>query len=187
MSFSKFANVVSRLPYEVPDSRIGESKNLGVFDRLASQAFVCDSAFHVYYVSNLVEEPGIDSAEFRDFFDGHPGFESFNRVEDSLVCWLTQFLSDPSGTSTEISYLSEFSSQVQHSYCFLEGFLEASSDRHDLTDGLHLGADSFTGVPELSKVPAGSLYDNVVQRGLEAGTRDSCYFVGKLGKGVANG
>src|SRR6266704_2169364 len=49
---------------------------------------------------------------FRDFFDGHPGFESFNCVEDSLVCWLTQFLSDPSGTSTEISYLSEFSSQV---------------------------------------------------------------------------
>src|SRR2546430_12840619 len=93
MSFSKFANVVSRLPYEVPDSRIGESKNLGVFDRLASQAFVCDSAFHVYYVSNLVEEPGIDSAEFRDFFDGHPGFESFNRVEDSLVCCsLSSFL-----------------------------------------------------------------------------------------------
>src|SRR2546428_4964848 len=112
IDFSKLANTVSGLPYEVPNSRVGESKNLGGFDRLVSQAFVCDSAFHVYYVLNLVEEPGIDSAEIRDFFDGHPGLESLDRVEDSLVRWLTQFSSDSSGTSTEISYFSEFSPQV---------------------------------------------------------------------------
>src|SRR5207245_3001517 len=110
MGFSKLANIVSGLPYEAPDSRVGESKNLSVFDSLASKAFFCDSAFHVYYVSNLVEEPGIDSAEFREFFDGHPGLESLNRVEDSLVCWLAQFSSDPSWTSTELSYLCKLSS-----------------------------------------------------------------------------
>src|SRR5205823_12244624 len=76
IDFSKLANTVSGLPYEVPDSRVVESKTLGGVDGVAFQPFVCDFTFHMYYVSSLVEEPRIESAEFRDFFDGHPGLES---------------------------------------------------------------------------------------------------------------
>src|SRR5205807_9361886 len=138
-------------------------------------------------VLDLVQKPSVDSAQPRYFLHAYPGFQSLCHVEDSLVGGLSELLSYPLDTSSCNSIISQLLPDVEHSDRFLQGFFEASPDRHDFANGFHLGPDSLADFAELLEVPSGSLYYNVVQCGFETRRGHSGYLVREFWENVAKG
>ena len=68
-----------------------------------------------------------------------------------------------------------------------ERALEGPADCHDLSGGLHLGAELSFRVDELVEGPARDFYHAVVQRGLESGVGLAGNRVLELVQGVAQG
>src|SRR5207245_3194420 len=108
-------------------------------------------------------------------------------IEDSFISRLSELSSDPLDASPCNPIISQLLSDVEHPDRLLQSFLEASSDRHDLANGFHLGPDSLADLAELLEVPPRSLDYNIVQCGFKTRRGHHGYLVREFREDVAKG
>ena len=190
--------VLGPLP-QVGELAIGESETLGappVPFRHGAEARrrQLRALFHDH--RHLVEEPRIDARRRIDRVDRGTPFQQFadlldpigrrNRClsEQVLVGQLVEMPRSRIATEPEAALL-------QRPQRLLQAFGERSTDGHDLTDGLHLGAEHAGGARQFLERPARDLGDDVVDDRLEARRRGTFGglgdVVGDLVEGVADG
>ncbi len=146
-------------------------------------------------VAKLVEEPVVDLGEVVDLLDGHAVLEGVGDGVDSAVVGLSE-QGHEDVLDVVLGGLEAVHEGVDHTDGLLDGLLEVSADGHDLTDGLHAGAEAGRDLVELLEVPAGHLDDAVIEGGLEAGgggvgdavlDLDEVFAEGELGGDVGQG
>src|SRR5947199_319296 len=185
-SISKSVDTVSGMQFIIMTSDTLFLRAVAILTQHQSNSTL-DPILHLNYVLDLVQKPSVDPAQLRNLVHAHSGFQSFCYVEDSLISGLPELFSDPLDTSSWNSVISQLSPNVEHPDRFLQGFFEASSDRHDFTDGFHLGPDTLADFAELLEVPTRSLDYNVIKRRFETRRSHSSYLVRQFWENVAKG
>ena len=146
---------------------IAEAVVFCFFDEIEWQGIKPVSGYFLLYVNNLldfIDEPAVDSCCLADGFytySQHQGiFDPENpvplgyfKVFNQFFCMHHAFAIIPKTNSVIFQTLAGF----------LNGFGEASPDRHNLSYRFHLQAKGIVGALEFIEIPAGYFNDHIIQ------------------------
>ena len=140
-------------------------------------------------MAQLGQEPGVDGTEGVDGVVAAAGHHRFAHGKNAIrggntqlgvqIAWLDLAIG-PVATPAGVA-------RFQGAQGLLEGFLEATANRHRLTHGLHRGGEHRRTAAELLKGEAGNLGNDVVDRGLKTGRCFTGDVVEDFIEGVAHG
>ncbi len=170
------------------DGLVQEAGVLGLEIELLVQAALLQLMFDAGQVPQLAQEPLVDLGGGIDGIKVNAAVECLKYGEDTLiVLYMQQFPDLIVGLVGILGQTQGVETQLDGADRLHNGLLEAGTDGHYLTSGLHLGAQGTLAVYKLIKGPLGELADDVVHSGLVAGPGGTGYGVADLVQTVADG
>ena len=115
----------------------------------------------------LGKEPLVDLGELPDLVDGVALVHGVGDGEQTLVGGGLELILN---AHESLGLVETEVVEVNGTDSLLDGFLERSTNAHDLTDTLHGGTKLCGHTSEFLEIPSGHLDHTVIERGLEAGT-----------------
>ena len=109
-----------------------------------------------------LREPDVDLRQLFDALNGIALFERLGDGEDTQVGRISQLLVKVLELRVVVAH-EAVHALTDHTQTLLHHLLERTSDRHDLTDGLHGRTDLTAHTSKLGEVPTGDLTDHIVE------------------------
>src|SRR6185437_92570 len=113
-----------------------------------------------------MQEPRVHRGHARNFAHGHATLERITNVRQPVRMWSYQTLRQPARLDVVGGGLL---ARLERPYRLHHRFLEGAPNRHDLADRLHLRPQALIRAGKLLELPLWNLYDDIVDRRLEAG------------------
>ena len=120
-------------------------------------------------ILQLVQEPGVDLGQLIDTFHAVTLHQSLRHSEDAQVGRVRQLLLQVVEVDVVVAHKSVHT-LANHTQTLLHDLLKALTNRHDLADRLHAGANLTAHAHELGQIPTRDLYDHIIYlRGFVSG------------------
>ena len=161
------------LLYDVGDLLIAEAKQFGFPQQGVGQGvqFVLGQLlFAIAYFLDLVDEPAVDLGAFADAFNTGACHQGILDAEDAVPFRRFDVFQQSFGMHEALAVVTQTNHFVLQALAgLLYRFGETSSDTHYLTHALHGKTECVFRSLEFIEVPAGDLYDDVVERRFKIG------------------
>ena len=112
-------------------------------------------------ILQLIQEPGVDLGQLIDTLHAVTLHQSLCHSEDTQVGRVRQLLLQVVEVDVVVAYKSVHT-LANHTQTLLHDLLKALTNRHDLADRLHAGANLTAHAHELGQVPARDLHNHVI-------------------------
>ena len=152
-----------------------------------------DLVFQFDDLGKLVQEPGIDTRQFKDLFHAHATLDRISQVPNASVVRSRKFLADRIFIGAFVGVPQVFvitaeseAANFQTTERLLKGLLERTADGHCFTDTLHLSHQGRVGFREFFKSKTRDLGDDVIDRRFEAGFGLASNIVWQFPKPIAD-
>ncbi|SAA12983.1 Uncharacterised protein [Enterobacter hormaechei] len=174
-------------------TRIGEAFTLQHAQEVCVQAVdaqLCHFLFQTHQLFNLHQEPAVDVSQVKYAVDREARTEGIGDVPDTLCARVFQLAADFGQCFRVVQAdfrVKAGRAHFQATQRFLQGFLLRAANRHDFTNGFHLGSQTVVRAGEFLEIKARNFGHNVVDGRFEgrwrAATGD---VVHQLVKGVTH-
>ena len=162
------------------ETGIRQSHALGFAQEIGGNGFrrmLLDLLLHINDLFELVEEPGIDAGNAREFFYGVALAQGIAEIDQALGMRGDQALSK---TAWLDLLRSRLLAGVERSDALHHCLFESASHGHGFADGFHLWTEALVSPGKFLELPFGDLDDDIVDGRLEASRSLAHNVVGNL-------
>ena len=168
--FPRRAHFVMRRACDMSELHIGIPKTFRP-QKIEIPEISSQLAFGFEKIFDVAQEPGIDRGEVKNFLKSQSRFKSKTHEEDPLCIRSRKTLTNVANVRVAVFTIRTEAKAacLEGTKCFLERLLERSTNRHGLTDTLHLSGQGRIRISELFESEPGQFDDTIVDRWLKAG------------------